>query len=113
MKNLTLYNLTPSQDVSYLQCKYTLFKRVVNILTSLTLDEQVDFDVMKKALNLLIERHDCLRIRFVKKNKNLMQYIVDCAPVEKVPYIKFNTKDEQDAFIAKTKKKAIKQIVQC
>ena len=33
MKNYRLYELTPSQDVIQLQTKYTLYKRVVNILS--------------------------------------------------------------------------------
>ena len=103
-----IYPLSPSQDVPYLQCKYTLFKRVINILTSVTLDEDIDFDLMTKAYNLLIERHDSLRIKFFKKKKELMQYFDDAKPVNNIPYIQFKTAKEQEKFIAKTRKKGIK-----
>lgn len=105
--NYKLYNLNPSQEVSKLQCKYTLFKRVINILSSMATKEAFDFEIMKHAINKVIERNDCLRIRFVKQGKELMQYF---APFEKidVPELSFNTKEEQDAFIAKTRKQAIK-----
>ena len=67
MTEKQIYELTPAQDVPYLQCKYTLFKRVINILSSISLSEDIDFDVMKDAFNLVVERNDCLRIKFFKK----------------------------------------------
>ena len=108
-ENQKLYNLNPSQEVSLLQCKYTLFKRVINILTSMATNEVLDFELMKTAINKVVERNDCLRIHFVKQGKELMQYF---APYEKidVPVLTFNTKEEQEAFINKTKKKAIKYL---
>ena len=77
MEERKLYKFTNSQDVVRLQCKYTLFKRVMNICMGAITDEPFDFDLMKKALNKVIERMDCLRIRFVKKDGELMQYFID------------------------------------
>ena len=74
MENLELYELSPSQDVIMLQCKYTLFRQIVNILSSMTSDEELDFNIMKDAFNKVVERNDCLRIKIIKKNKKLMQY---------------------------------------
>ena len=37
-----LYELTPSQEVICLQTKYTLYKRVVNILFSATSEKELD-----------------------------------------------------------------------
>ena len=76
MKEKTIYELTPSQDVIQLQTKYTLYKRVVNILFSATYNEKIDYSLMKKAINILIERNDCLRLRFIKKDKQLKQYFI-------------------------------------
>lgn len=101
-----LYELTPSQDVVELQCKYTLFKRIINISSSATKDEIVDFDIMQKAFNLIIARNDCLRIKFIKKNKRLMQYFVKPFTVE-IPRYSFSTKEEQEEFINKYKIKKI------
>lgn len=108
MENKTIYELNPSQEVVRLQCKYTLFKRVINILTSMTSDDELDFDVMEKALNLTVERNDCLRIKFCKHNKQLMQYFEDEVVFENIPRIEFKTKEEQDKFIKSKSKKAIK-----
>lgn len=108
MEKIKYYDLNPSQEVVKLQCKYTLFKRVINILTSMATEEKLDFEVMKQALNKVIERNDCLRIRFVKKNKKLMQYFAPHKDLDFVPVLSFATREEQEAFIEKTGKDAIK-----
>ena len=108
MEDLKLYELTNSQDVVMLQCKYTLFKRVINIITSMSTKEEIDFNLMTQALNLVIERNDCLRLRFVKKNKKVMQYFAKDVKIDQVPVLQFNTKEEQDAFVKNLRKTAIK-----
>ena len=108
MTDKPCYNLSLSQDVAYMQCKYSLYKRVINILSSITLNEEVDFQLMDQALQLLVERNDCLRIRFFKKKGQLMQYFGDCGKlVKKVPVFSFETKQQQDAFLDKVRKKTI------
>lgn len=108
MTDKPCYNLSLSQDVAYMQCKYSLYKRVINILSSITLDEEVDFQLMDQALQLLVERNDCLRIRFFKKKGQLMQYFGDCGKnTGKVPVFSFETKQQQDAFLDKVRKKTI------
>jgi len=108
MEDLKLYELTNSQEVVMLQCKYTLFKRVINIITSMSTKEELDFDLMKKALNIVIERNDCLRLRFVKKKGKMMQYFLKEDKIEQVPILEFKTAQEQDAFVKNLRKSAIK-----
>ena len=110
MKEKEYYQLTPSQDVSYLQCKYTLDKRVINILTSITFDEEIDFDLMHKAFNIMLERHDCLSIKFKKREKSLIQYFGAATLIEQIPVHNFTTKKEQDKFIEKVRKSPIKYL---
>ena len=108
MTNKPCYNLNLSQDVAHMQCSYSLYKRVINILSSITIDEEVDFGLMDKAFKLLVERNDCLRIRFFKKKGKLMQYFDDFGKnIKKVPVLSFETKEQQDAFIDKVRKKPI------
>ena len=96
MEDIKHYDLNPSQEVVKLQCKYTLFKRVINIVTSATANIDIDIKIMTKALNKTIERNDCLRLRFVKQNGKLMQYFENKENIEdiNVPYIEFITKEE-------------------
>ena len=108
MTNKSCYHLSLSQDVAYLQCKYSIYKRVINILSSITMDEEVDFALMDQAFKLLVKRNDCLRIRFFKKKGELMQYFGDSEKnIKKVPVLSFETKEQQDAFIDKVRKKPI------
>lgn len=109
MKEKPCYRLSPSQDVSYLQCRYTLFKRVINILSSVTLDEKVDYEILNQAYKLLIRRNDCLRIKFFKKKGQLMQYFEDYdeSKVADIPVLTFDTEKKQNAFIDRTRKRPI------
>jgi len=101
------YDTTPSQDVVILQCKYTLFRRIVNIVCSMDTKEKIDWDIMEQAMYLTIVRNDCLRLKFVKKGGKLVQYFDKPEPV-KVTYKKFSTKAEQEQWINKLTKNAIK-----
>lgn len=105
---MKLYELNPSQEVVLLQCKYTLHKQIVNIITSITSDDEFNFDIMEKAFNKVVERNDCLRIRFVKKDKKLMQYFEESVEPIKVERLSFSNQKEQEKFVAKVRKKAIK-----
>ena len=110
MNDKACYGLSPSQDVSYLQCKYSLYKRVINIVTSITIDYDVDFELMEKAFNLVVERNDCLRIKFFKQNGKLLQYFEDSRPYKKLPVITFTTEEQQNAYIHKQTRRAIKYL---
>ena len=106
-ENKTLYELTLAQEVPILQCKYTIFKKVINILASVETKQNIDADLMKKAFDIAMERNDCTRLRFVKQDKKLMQYFEENVVLD-IPRLTFTTKEEQDAFIKKQSKGAIK-----
>ena len=100
-----LYHFTNSQDVIRLQSKYALFKRVLNILFSLTFDEGFDEALMCQAIDLLYERHDCLRLRFVKQGKETMQYFEAERKSGKIPSLRFDTNGAYDAFFRRFRRK--------
>lgn len=107
---MKLYDLNPSQEVVKLQLQYTLDKRVVNIVASLDFDKPFDKEIMTTAFNKMVERNDCLRIRFIKKGKKLMQYfeeVNNVKPIKEISYYEFNTEEEQNKFFLKYKKKPI------
>lgn len=100
-----LLGFNNSQDVINLQTKYTLFKRVVNIVFSVTCDEGFDPQLMKQALNKLYERNDCLRMTFVKDGKETKQYFVDHRTVGQIPTVRFDTFGKMEAYINKFRRK--------
>lgn len=87
----TCYGLNYSQDVVVLQSKYSLYKRVLNIVFTVTPKDGFDRDLMTKAINLLFERNDSLRITFVKEGKVTKQYFEDSRTIGKIPEKEFKS----------------------
>ena len=100
-----LYHFTCSQDVIRLQNKYALFKRVLNILFSVTFDEGFDEALMSQALDLLYERNDCLRLRFVQQGKETMQYFEPERKASKIPSIRLETNSAYESFFRRFRRK--------
>ena len=94
-----------SQDIVDLQTKYSLFKRVLNIIFSLTLDEGFDEELMTRSINLLIERNDCLRLRFFKKGKETYQKVDAERKIGNIPVVKFDSVSSMESFIKRFRKK--------
>lgn len=107
LTNKTLYEFNASQDVVKLQTKYSLFKRVINILTYAKSDKEIDWIIMTKAINLMIERNDCMRLRFVKDKKKDKQYFITNYTVKNIPYKEFINEKDQNNFILKFRKKPV------
>ena len=101
MTERTYYGFNSSQDVINLQTKYSLFSRVANIMFYVTVDAGFDRTLMKQAINKLFERHDCLRITFVKKKGKIEQYFVDHREVGRIPERNFETQTAMFKFMDK------------
>lgn len=95
-----LLPITPAQEMINFMLKYSFFhKQVIQIPASVIFTKKVDFDLMKKALNIEIQRNDCMRLRFVKKGGKYYQYFLDEYTLEDVPVVTFKTKEEQEAYL--------------
>ena len=103
----TLYGFNYSQDIVHLQTKYALFKRVANILFSVTFDEGFDEALMKQALQLMVDRNDCLRLTFVKEGKEIKQYFEEKRSIGHIPSVRFETPIQMDRFIRRFRKKVV------
>lgn len=100
----TYYELAPSQVIVKTQCQYTLDKRVINILAAMSTENELDFALMEKAFNLVVERNDCLRLKFEKKDGELKQYFRESVVFNNIPVLTFKTEKEQNDFILKIRK---------
>ena len=98
---MKLYPLNTSQEIVDLQTKYSLFRRVANILFSTTVEEGFDRELMHKAIDKTIERNDCLRLTFVKKDKKILQYFVPERTIGSIPEKDFRSASEMEAFLRK------------
>ena len=107
MKNEKLYDIIPSQDCMYLMHKFSLHKQMAQIPTSFMLGMKLDFEALQRALDIVIERNDSLRLAFVKKNGRLMQYFRDSYSYKaEIKY--FRSDEEMEEFFNKDAKKPVR-----
>lgn len=72
-----LYPLAASQKLHYFTVQYCPQKQVLNIGTSLTIETDIDFDVLKESIYEAYEHCECMRVRFTQnENGEVMQYVV-------------------------------------
>jgi hypothetical protein len=71
------YDLSSAQKLLFFSQKYTIRKQVNNICTSAVLDTELDYDLLKKAIQKAYERNDALRVRIVKVGRDIKQYFLE------------------------------------
>lgn len=92
-----LHDLCSSQDDMYLMYKFNIQKQQVQIPTSITVDRELDFDLLQKAFDMEIERNESFRIRFTKVKGQVKQYFIE-PYTYKVERKHFSSVEEQNAF---------------
>lgn len=113
MKNIpqNTYPLIPPQEMIQFMLKYSFFhKQVTQIPESIILSKEFDFDLMKKAFNIEIERNDCLRLRFFKEKGKIKQYFLDKYTQEDIPVLKFNSAQERVDTLTADAQKPVKML---
>ena len=74
----SLYPLTAAQKLHFYTLKYCPKKQVLNIGTSLTIKEDISFDILKESIYEAYSRCEAMRLRFVTDlDGNVMQYVTD------------------------------------
>ncbi|MEE1219478.1 MAG: condensation domain-containing protein [Ruminococcus sp.] len=92
-----LYPLVASQRMHYFTVQYCPLKQVLNIGTSLTIEADIDFDVLKESIYEAYDRCECMRIRFTKdENGEVKQYIADKEERD-IPFFEFGHWKYEDA----------------
>lgn len=110
MSDVRFYSLNDSQDSMRLQQVFALNKPVSQIPVCFTTPENLDFSVMKKAINIEISRNDALRIRFKKSEGKWKQYFLSQIEEIDVPVYDFSEKNEeyQAQFLKKHASRVLK-----
>ena len=107
----TIYKLIPPQEMIQFMLKYSFFhKQVTQIPESIIVTNEIDFDVMKKAFNVEIERNDCLRLRFLKDKGEIKQFFLDEYKVETIPVLNFGSEQERIDVLTADARKPIKML---
>ena len=69
-----LYPLAYSQKLHYFTVQYCPQKQVLNIGTSLTIEADIDFDVLRESIYEAYDHCECMRLRFTQnENGEVMQ----------------------------------------
>lgn len=102
-----LYDLIPSQQTMYLMVKYSFSKQLTQIPTSFSVDRDLDFDLLTKALNIEFERNDALRLRYTMVDKQIKQYFLPSVKMNRVPCKYFRSPAQQEEFFAKDAQKPV------
>lgn len=77
-KGHPVYPLTAAQRLHFFYQKYCPKKQVLNIGTSLTIEVDLDWEELRKAIYKAYERCESMRLRFAEdKQGNCYQYIAD------------------------------------
>lgn len=97
-KGYKTYPLTVAQKFHFYYLDYCPKKEVVNVGTSLTIEYELDLDVLKQSIYKAYERCDSMRLRFAydKKEKQWYQYVVDTEDRE-IEYVDFTGKTMEEA----------------
>lgn len=77
-KGYPVYPLTAAQKFHFFYQNFCPKKEVLNVGTSLTIESELDWNVLKESIYKAYERCECLRVRFAAdKEGTWYQYVVD------------------------------------
>lgn len=97
-KGYKTYPLTAAQKFHFYYLERCPKKEVVNVGTSLTIEYELDLDVLRKSVYKAIERCESMRLRFAydKKEKQWYQYVVEKDDRD-IEYVDFSGKTMEEA----------------
>lgn len=76
-KLIQYFNLTSPQENIWLTEQLNQDTNINQIYGTLFIDKKMDLDLLKLAINRMIENNDALRIRIIEQNAKPMQYVAD------------------------------------
>ena len=94
----TVYRLIHSQEMVQYMWRYTLHMQATQIPMSIAFDEPLDFRILARAVNVEIERNDCLRLRIFRDGLRVKQFFLKEYKLDKIRLKEFRSKVEQEAY---------------
>ena len=96
-KGYKVYPLTTAQKFHFFYLNFCPKKEVLNIGTSLTIQVDLDWNVLRECIYKAYERNECMRVRFTSdKDGTWYQYIVDQEDRE-IEFVDFTGKTMEEA----------------
>ena len=75
--NKNLYELTNAQKSIWQTSEFYKGMSIENITGSVIVSQKVNFDALKKAINLFVKNNDSFRLKFIIENDIVKQYVDD------------------------------------
>lgn len=88
-----LYNLTAPQKSILLTEQYFKGSCVNNVCGTAIIDEKIDFDLLEKAVNLVVKNNSSFRIKLILEDNEVKQYVTEYEPFS-VPTIDVETLED-------------------
>lgn len=101
-----VYKLIHSQEMVQYMWKYSVHMQSTQVPLAIAFDEELDFNVLAKAVNIEIARNDCMRLRIFREGFKVKQFFLNEYKLDKILIKQFSSKDERTAFfdgVASTK----------
>ena len=96
-KGYKVYPLTNAQKFHFFYLNFSPKKEVLNIGTSLTIQVDLDWNVLRDSIYKAYERSECMRVRFTKdKDGTWYQYVVEKEERE-IEFVDFTGKTMEEA----------------
>ncbi|MBO5209705.1 MAG: peptide synthetase [Lachnospiraceae bacterium] len=101
-KGNKVYPLTSAQKLHYYSMKYCPKKQVLNIGSGLTIQVELNWDLLKQCIQEAIMRCEAMRVQFAEdKDGNVYQYVVK-EPTAEITHFTFAHWKEEDAHAKMT-----------
>ena len=92
-----IYSLTLPQKSILLTEQYYSNTNINNICGSATIENELNFEILNQAINLVIKNNDSFRLKFIKQNNIYKQFIYEYS-FANIDIIDLNSKDEISAL---------------
>lgn len=96
--NEQIYKLIHSQEMVQYMWKYSIHKQSTQIPVSIAFSEDIDFSLLAQAVNVEIERNDCMRLRIFRDGSSIKQFFLKEYKLEKILLKEFSSKQAQSDF---------------
>ncbi|MBE6772603.1 MAG: hypothetical protein E7544_00105 [Ruminococcaceae bacterium] len=97
-RNEQVYSLIHSQEMVQYMWKYSIHKQSTQIPLSVAFGEDIDFSLLARAVNIEIERNDCLRLRIFREAGRIRQFFLSEYKLDRILVKEFSSKQEQESF---------------
>ena len=88
-----LYNLTNPQKSIWVTEEFYKGTSIENIVGIASFSDIVNFDKLKEAINIFVKTNDSFRLKFIRKDNDVKQFIDDFTPFS---FETVNVKNDKD-----------------